>query len=180
MVKESRFLVWTYSGLIILLINIFTPSFLTKAAEQPFQDTNQTYKCVLNHIIDGDTIVANCGIRKNLYIRLLGIDAPEMEQIPWGNDSRNTLRQILPIRFSLIVHGVDLYHRQLGIVFNDAEDINLKMIKLGRAVAYKGKDTPQAYIDAEKIARLNKLGIWSVSGHQQNPRLWRRYHPHYS
>ena len=51
--------------------------------------------CTVSSVHDGDTIRAECNAEK-LKVRLYCIDAPEMGQKPWGRESRDTLRELLP------------------------------------------------------------------------------------
>lgn len=131
--------------------------------------------CTLRRIVDGDSIAAWCD-GYDVHIRLMGIDAPEIGQEPWGEQSKRQLATLLPDAFLLNTHGEDVYHRTLGTVYADGHDINALMIEAGWAVAYDGKQTPLHYREAEKYAKTAKLGVWSRAGDQQDPRRWRRYH----
>ncbi|MBV7434922.1 thermonuclease family protein [Cardiobacteriaceae bacterium TAE3-ERU3] len=167
------------SGVLMILISIFIDSdellgHFDQSSVQP-EILPDRLSCRLKHIADGDTVVANCAAY-DLRIRLMGIDTPEMGQKPWGERSKRALAARLPKVFTLENHGQDVYQRTLGTLYAGDQDINLQMIELGMAVAYRGRDTPQRYYEAEKQAKVAKLGIWSKPGDQQDPRKWRRYH----
>lgn len=133
--------------------------------------------CKLDYVIDGDTVIADCGRYRRVHIRLFGIDAPESGQALWGERSRQTLIALLAGKeFRLVGHGKGYYHRQLGTLFVGAQDINLAMLEHGQAIAYQGKETPRKYMQAARRAKAAKRGIWVHSGSQQHPKLWRRYH----
>jgi len=138
-------------------------------------EKGQTYRCELHKISDGDTVVATCDKQK-IHIRLAGIDAPEMGQTPYGEQSRAALAQRLPARFDLHYLGQDYYHRSLGILYDITRDVNLAMIADGYAFAYAGKDTPPAYRQAEKQARQYRKGFWAAYKPPENPKTWRRHH----
>ena len=56
---------------------------------------------------DGDDVTVSQGTQQ-LRIRLACIDAPEMEQNPWGRHSATRLKQLLPPRQLARKHGLDL------------------------------------------------------------------------
>ena len=51
--------------------------------------------CKVSSVYDGDTLRAECDGEK-LKVRLYCIDTPEMAQKPWGTESRDYLRSLLP------------------------------------------------------------------------------------
>ena len=125
-------------------------------------------------VTDGDTIKIN----KN-KIRLLGIDAPELNQYcynnlqkyPCGKASKEWLKMIINnSEISCLYSEKDRYKRILGICYlSDADSLSdLKKIKLfeinslivrsGNALAYRKYS--KKYIDDEDYARINKKGIW--------------------
>lgn len=145
----------------------------SKTKDIPFPKQAAYFSCNLKKVVDGDTVDAYCGGR-NLRIRLIGIDAPEMGQKPWGQQSKENLEDLLNRKFSLESHGKDTYGRQLGKLIYSGRDLNLEMINQGWAVAYDGKDTPKNYKEAQEIAKNKKIGIWSKKGLHQDPKKWRR------
>lgn len=158
----------------ILLINWYHPPHrpLAQAADIA---VHGRMACRLDDILDGDTVIARCD-RHQLHIRLLGIDAPETAQKPWGGLAAKALGTMLTQRFELEAAGKDFYGRQLGTLWVGNRDINLEMIRRGHAVAYRSETTPKAYYAAQLNAREAARGIWAQPGAQQNPKRWRRYH----
>lgn len=135
--------------------------------------------CSIEHISDGDSLTANCaeGIVK---VRVHGIDAPELGQKPWGDKSRRALKSLLReggAAIMLQVQDTDRYGRSVAIVKQGDHDIGLSMVTLGHAIVYRQYNDSQVYLDAERMARNQKIGIWETGGSQQNPVKWRRYHP---
>lgn len=165
--------IFVFSGIGLLLINACFPS--AKPYDQAFEASPQSIDCRLDRVLDGDTVTAYCQNRY-LSIRLLGIDAPEKGQIPWGEQSRQVLQRLMRTEFSLLPQGKDIYQRQLGVIMVQGRDINLAMLAQGQAVLYRSKETPTAYAAAEKAARTQKIGVWAQKGAQQNPSRWRREH----
>lgn len=146
-----------------------------RAVVLPSLSDGDRYDCQLLRVDDGDSIRVHCG-GAQWRVRLIGIDAPEMGQAPWGARSKQALSTLLDDKITVHTHGLDVYQRVLATVYVREQDINLAMIARGHAVAYRGNDTPDAYYAAERAAKAQRLEIWSQPGDQQNPKRWRRYH----
>ncbi|MBP3194727.1 MAG: thermonuclease family protein [Cardiobacteriaceae bacterium] len=184
--KKGAASIFLWSFILMLFFNIFFTDAEgakgKKKKDEPFAK-NEVTQCRLTKIIDGDTVDALCWGR-NLRIRLVGIDAPETKQEPWGAKSTNKLRKFLPKKrdFLLVSQGPDVYRRQLGTIYklncsqqyDEKCNVNLQMIKTGYAVAYDGSDTPMSYRVAQEEARKKKIGIWSKPGLQQDPKKYRK------
>lgn len=172
---RGKGMLYILTGAAIAAVNYCYPYLKETKTDAAYNAEDTLIPCKLNKVIDGDTVKAVCGGRY-LHIRLSGIDAPETEQVPWGGQSAAILRQLLPIDFTMRPEGSDIYHRQLATIFAGQKNINLTMIESGWAVAYKHKNTPKNYKDAQRRAKRQHLGVWSVDGPQQDPKKWRRYH----
>jgi endonuclease YncB( thermonuclease family) len=116
-------------------------------------------------VIDGDTI----HIGKFKY-RFFGIDAPETKQIcekdnikiKCGVVAKNVLKNKIGDKIpECIVKDKDRYQRLVAECFIGNESLSKFMVREGYAVAYTqySKD----FIEDEKYAKENKLGIWSMS-----------------
>ena len=117
-------------------------------------------------VIDGDTIIVLEGNKKR-KVRLTGIDAPELKQ-EFGFESKQKLRSLIDKKWvDIASNSEDRYKRTLGKVICNGVDINLNLIKLGMAWHYKRFKNSQdrkdqfLYSNAEKYAKVNKLGLWS-------------------
>lgn len=124
------------------------------------------------YVIDGDTVILS-----KVHIRLLGIDAPEMEQTcriegsdyACGRDARNALKnRIGKAAIRCEKEGFDKYGRDLGRCYLGDTDLNQWMVEQGWAVSYGD------YRSAEASARREKRGIWA--GSFEMPFQWRREH----
>jgi endonuclease YncB( thermonuclease family) len=116
-------------------------------------------------VIDGDTI----HIAKLKY-RLFGIDAPEIKQIcekdntkiQCGVIAKSVLKNKIADKIpECIVKDKDRYQRLVAECFIGKESLSRFMVREGYAVAYTqySKD----FIEDEKYAKENKLGIWSMN-----------------
>lgn len=118
----------------------------------------------ITYIHDGDTV--HVGSNKN-SIRLAGIDTPEKQQSPYGEQSRKVLESLLKDRNIVIkVLKLEGKGRFLGILYDaeTGENINVEMVKRGAAFAYKDyleeledKDLINSYIEAEALAKSNSV-----------------------
>lgn len=119
---------------------------------------------------DGDTITVLSG-KEQTKVRLYGIDAPEKKQ-DYGQKSRQFLASLIAGQVVEVEpKGKDRYKRTLGIIHHKGQDINAQMVLNGYAWAYIKYS--KIYVDQEKTARKNKLGLWQ-SSNPTPPWVWRR------
>jgi len=116
-------------------------------------------------VIDGDTIHIG-----KLKYRFFGIDAPETKQIcekdnikiQCGIIAKNVLKNKIGDKIpECIVKDKDRYQRLVAECFIGKESLSRFMVREGYAVAYTqySKD----FMEDEKYAKENKLGIWSMN-----------------
>ncbi|BDI20691.1 hypothetical protein ANSO36C_64930 (plasmid) [Nostoc cf. commune SO-36] len=120
---------------------------------------------------DGDTIRVRTG-NKTVTVRLVCIDAPEMKQNPWGQQSSARLKQLLPVGQAITLRPVetDKYKRLVAEIYVGNRSINVNMVQEGQAVVYRQylKGCPQSkdsLLQAENYAKQQRLAFWS----QANP-----------
>ncbi len=134
---------------------------------------------------DGDTVtlMINGKMRK---ARLIGMDAPEMNQRPWGRWAKEHLIDILnhtdwTVAVETDVVTTDKYGRSLVYLWTkNKELINERMVLDGYAVLFTIKPN-NAYADrfrkAEQHARGDKIGIWGTNGLKERPIEYKKKHP---
>ena len=116
-------------------------------------------------VIDGDTIYVG-----KLKYRFFGIDAPEIKQIcekdntkiQCGVIAKSVLKNKIADKIpECVVKEKDRYQRLVAECFIGKESLSRFMVREGYAVAYTqySKD----FIEDEKFAKENKLGIWSMN-----------------
>lgn len=115
---------------------------------------------------DGDTVTLQwSGGREK--IRLLGIDAPELKQVPWGPRSRDHAASLMlnqPLRVETDVQPRDRYGRLLGYVYVGSRFINRELIGNGHAVLLTYPPNVRhvaEFTAAQTDARARGLGIWN-------------------
>lgn len=136
-------------------------------------------------VSDGDTVTVMAGGRAE-KVRLIGIDAPEMAQRPWGKKAKQHLEDIIAgsswrVSVERDVVERDKYGRLLGYIrTSEGRLINEMMVREGYAVLFTFPPNVK-YVDlftaAQREARENKLGIWGRNGLRQEPAEYRRQHP---
>ncbi len=124
---------------------------------------------------DGDTVVISSGLGgKDYTCRLYGIDSPETAKgktpgQSYGDDATKALQHlVLGKEVEVTLTGGKTYNREVCILRLNDVDINLKMIELGYAWAYKQYLKPpymETYMDAQRQARVEHAGLW----HDPNP-----------
>jgi len=136
-------------------------------------------------IFDGDTIGAVVDGRFE-KIRLLGIDAPEMDQRPWGKKSRECLKALISAADSRIyieydIQRRDKYGRILAYIWSqDKRMLNEEMMEKGCAVLFTFPPNVKYAARlraAQKKAQENKTGLWGERGLHESPQDYRKKHP---
>ncbi len=134
---------------------------------------------------DGDTVSILRDGREE-RVRLIGIDAPEIGQKPWGDAAKRELESIVEsssrrVRIEYDVERADQYGRTLAYLWtSEGRLVNLMMIERGLAVLYTVPPNVR-YADlfgkAQAEARENRRGVWSEDGISERPRDYRKENP---
>ncbi|HTZ18995.1 MAG TPA: thermonuclease family protein [Dissulfurispiraceae bacterium] len=150
---------------------------------------------VVTNVLDGDTVSIKvksfAGFPLKIErVRLIGIDAPELGQDPWGRKAKRHLKKLISesgwiVNVEFDAEQRDKYGRLLGYLWNRNKGtlINERMIEEGYAVLYTFPPNVRyvdRFIEAQKRARSKDLGIWGKNGLKQNPAEWRKEHPSYN
>ena len=123
-------------------------------------------------VIDGDTIHAQHN-GDRIKIRLVEIDAPEMDQ-PFGAQSKNFLNRLLYKKnVTLISQGEDRYGRILGEIYVDGESANRSMIRSGFAWVYDRHVEDLSLNEYQDQAKAKNLGLWQGDD-PIAPWVWRK------
>lgn len=138
----------------------------------PGAPAGATSSCVLSRVTDGDTIECEGGER----VRLIGVDAPEGDQQPFGTASAAALAALLPARATLVLEADteprDPFGRVLAYVWLDGQPINWLLVRRGWAVSIRYAPNvryAELFESAEARARAESRGLWNVNGFQCRP-----------
>ena len=123
----------------------------------------------VSSITDGDTLRFSPALDGTTILRMLHIDAPEMAQAPWGEQSRAELLRLAPAATSMRIETeqtrIDAFGRLLGHgVRSDGLDLNREQLRLGQAVLYviwPNVDRFEDYRAAEVQAQEQGRGVWN-------------------
>jgi len=112
---------------------------------------------------DGDTVRVTSRSGEKVTIRLACIDAPETAQGASGQWSTKTLKGLIQGKsISLKPQVKDRYGRTVAEIYVGDRNINLQMVQLGAAYAYRQylkQCDRDAYLRAEDAATTNALGV---------------------
>ena len=133
----------------------------------PYLLFSETFTAQVIKVIDGDSVnVLRLPENKEVKLRLYGIDAPEWKQA-YGKESKDALNGLLGTNREIFVKVLDKdrYGRLICNLHLNSEDIpvNEWMVSEGNAWHYVKYAPDDINLQqAEKNARKNKLGLWSL------------------
>jgi len=146
------------------LIPLFITAAILAFSITTFADTIQGR---VVSIADGDTVTVLDAFNTEHRIRLMGIDAPEM-QMPFGQWSKENLSNLVFGKQVIIEYSKqDRFGRAIGKIIVNGVDVNLEQIKAGMAWHYKRDQKEQSpvdrtsYAEAEVQARARHQGLWA-------------------
>ena len=124
-------------------------------------------ECVVQGVSDGDSFRCKDGSR----VRLIGVDSPERQQHPFGDQAQQALLEIMPagssVRLEPDVAPIDRYGRVLAYAWLGPTLVNEAMVQGGWAVLYTVPPNVK-YADrlerAQKEARARGAGLWAGPG----------------
>lgn len=116
-------------------------------------------------ISDGDTITVLSPDKKEMKIRLYGVDCPEKGQ-DFGNKAKQfTSDQLFGKTVEIDPVTMDRYGRTIGIVEVNGSNLSRMLIESGMAWVYEDYCRMlecDEWKDAQKRAKSQKLGVWSM------------------
>ena len=129
-------------------------------------------------VADGDTITILNSEKKQIKIRLYGIDAPEKAQ-DFGKISKNYMSELVAGKtIDVTVINIDRYGRSVGRIKIDDKEVAEEMLKEGLAwvyTAYCKIPECEQWKKLETQAKTAKIGLWS-NPTAQEPWQWRKEH----
>lgn len=113
-------------------------------------------------VADGDTMTILTADKKQIKIRMLGIDAPERGQ-DFGTVARQQLNNLCYGKNVIVEKkDEDQYGRVLGVVYVDGMNVNEYMVRNGLAWYYRHFVNDPRLDSLELLARKEKVNIWSM------------------
>ncbi len=123
-------------------------------------ETVATFTGKVVSISDGDTLTMLVD-RKQVKVRLEGIDAPEKSQA-FGAKAKDALTELVAGKV-VTIHktGEDRYGRTLARVHLESEEINSLMVARGFAWHYRQYSKDKMLAELEDKARSERVGLWA-------------------
>ncbi len=149
------------------------------------KQNNEEIFSSVKEVHDGDTISAIINQKKE-KVRLIGIDAPEIGQNPWGMEAKKYLETLLSssgwkVKLEFDIDKRDKYGRILAYLWTTrGEMVNLLMLKSGNALLFTLPPNVKYVNDlrtAQREAKDGGCGIWGEKGLKERPGDYRREHP---
>jgi micrococcal nuclease len=129
---------------------------------------------IVNHVTDGDTLWLRPAVGAPVQVRIQGLDAPEICQ-PFGPQARDALAaRVLHRSVRVATRARDRYHRTVGNVSLDGQDVGAWLVAGGFAwsTRYRGRSGPYALEEAQ--ARQGRVGLWAANAVE--PKVFRKRH----
>jgi endonuclease YncB( thermonuclease family) len=112
---------------------------------------------------DGDTFTLLTADKKQVKIRLHGVDCPE-RKAPFGSQAKEFAGKLI---FGKAVTAkktaTDRYGRTVAVYLPDGRVFNEELLKAGLAWHYKKHDRNPLWSKMEAAARKGKKGLWAQS-----------------
>ena len=128
----------------------------------------------VRRVLSGQTLeVVGAADRVPRRLRLLGIDAPDLQQAPWGDRARQALEALtLGQTVRADIRRRDRFGRDWSYVWLEGQLINERMVATGWALTASELSDPEyarALQHAQERARLLTLGIWNPTAPLRQP-----------
>ena len=126
-------------------------------------------------VVDGDTLTLLTPEKRQVRVRLAGIDTPERAQ-PYGSRARQELSDLaFGKEAEISVQDTDRYGRTVGRVHAGGLDVNAEMVRRGAAWVYRRYNRDPGLPAVEAEARAARRGLWALPEAQRVPPWeWRR------
>jgi micrococcal nuclease len=134
----------------------------------------QALSGVVTHVTDGDTLWVRPEGGAPVKVRLQGIDAPERCQA-WGPQARDALAaRVLRRQVQVHTRAKDDYHRTIGTVELDGQDVAAWLVREGHAWSQRYRRSLGPYAGEEAEARRSQRGLFAAPAIE--PRAFRKTH----
>jgi micrococcal nuclease len=136
------------------------------------QSTNILTEVKIEGVVSGQTLKVVGMVEQPNWIsqvRLIGVDAPDLRQLPWGNDAKEILEKLIdgpqkPIKLEFDLDPKDKFGRTLAYAWKDQVFLNEQVLKEGYAL-FVARSPNHKYDNrlenAQQWARLMGKGIWN-------------------
>lgn len=170
-----------FGALVLILISIFLDRGGAFGYKGDDWSTFDGKRVVVANVVDGDTLHITIGDGETTRVRLIGVDAPEMDPPAyWGDRATAYTRgRLAGKQVTVKLDGTqsrDRYGRLLAYLFvTDNDNFNFDLVNDGQAYADRrhGHSMRSQFETAEAEARRKERGLWKDVRDDQQPD-WRR------
>ncbi|MEA5525451.1 thermonuclease family protein [Nodularia spumigena] len=169
-----------FFGVLVRKIVLFGSLLLLVSCQVNNQTASNQVQVKVARVVSGQSLdVLGMAEQPNLIsrVRLVGIDAPDFQQRPWGDESRQVLETLIgepekPVILEFDVSAKDKMGRTLAYVWKDQQLLNEEVLKQGYAI-FVGRSPNHKYDQrlerAQQWARLIGKGIWNPENPMRLP-----------
>ena len=118
-------------------------------------------------VVSGQTLEVASSESKTMSVRLIGIDAPDLQQQPWGQAAKQRLEAMIgtkPVLLEFDVQEQDSFGRRLAYVWQDGVLLNELLVTEGYVLSVERSPNnkyDQRLARAQEWARLMGRLIWN-------------------
>ncbi|MBW4640655.1 MAG: thermonuclease family protein [Gloeocapsa sp. UFS-A4-WI-NPMV-4B04] len=117
-------------------------------------------------VVSGQTLEVTSSESKVMSVRLIGIDAPDLQQQPWGQAAKQRLAAMIgtkPVLLEFDVQKQDSFGRRLAYVWQDGVLLNESLVAEGYVLSGRSPNNKydQRLDRAQEWARLMGRLIWN-------------------
>lgn len=138
---------------------------LVSCSSQPDRENLLAGK--VTRVVSGQTIEVMVSDSAEVSrVRIIGIDAPDLRQSPWGEAAKQKLVELvmgLPIQLELESDKPDRYNRLNAHVWQEQTLVSQELVEAGCVLAndsYEHKYS-KLLMESQEYARLMGYGIWN-------------------
>lgn len=114
-------------------------------------------------VADGDTFTLLTPAKKEVKVRLHGIDCPERNQDFGTRAKQYTSAQLFRKTVKIQVKSKDRYGRYVALVrLPNGRILNEELLKAGMAWHFTRYDRSSSWAALERAARAKRVGLWSL------------------
>ena len=165
---------------VVVRLRVFVPKIIILASllllvscQSPNNSSTTPASLKVARVVSGQSLeVLGMESQPNLIsqVRLIGLDAPDLRQLPWGEDAKQLLEGLIgganqAVNLEFDLEAKDKFNRTLAYVWKDKLLLNEEVVKQGYAlfVARSPNHKYDRRLErAQQWARIMGKGIWNT------------------
>ena len=165
---------------VVVRLRVFVPKIIILASllllvscQSPNNSSTTPASLKVARVVSGQSLeVLGMESQPNLIsqVRLIGLDAPDLRQLPWGEDAKQLLEGLIgganqAVNLEFDLEAKDKFNRTLAYVWKDKLLLNEEVVKQGYAL-FVARSPNHKYDQrlerAQQWARIMGKGIWNT------------------